>query len=114
MKKSIIGKLRNWKESKRGKPLILRGARQVGKTWILKEFGKVDFIIQTNNNIYPVEAKTGTNVKSSSAKAYLAKYDNTKLCIRFSLKNFSYDGKILNIPLYLIDKTDEILELINK
>lgn len=75
---------------------------------------EVDFIIQTNSNIYPVEAKAGTNVKSSSAKAYLAKYDNTKLCIRFSLKNFSYDGKILNIPLYLIDKTNKILELINK
>ena len=75
---------------------------------------EVDFIIQTNSNIYPVEAKAGTNVKSSSAKEYLAKYDNTKLCIRFSLKNFSYDGKILNIPLYLIDKTNKILELINK
>lgn len=29
-----------WKESKRRKPLIIEGARQVGKTWLMKEFGK--------------------------------------------------------------------------
>lgn len=43
MKRFILEDLRKWKESKRRKPLILRGARQVGKTWILEEFGK-DFI----------------------------------------------------------------------
>lgn len=35
-----IGKLLKWKESKRRKPLIIEGARQVGKTWLMKEFGK--------------------------------------------------------------------------
>ncbi len=40
MKRFIIDDLRKWKDSKRRKPLILRGARQVGKTWILEEFGK--------------------------------------------------------------------------
>ena len=33
-------KLLKWKESKRRKPLIIEGARQVGKTWLMKEFGK--------------------------------------------------------------------------
>lgn len=33
-------KLLSWKESKRRKPLVLRGARQVGKSWVLKDFGK--------------------------------------------------------------------------
>ena len=40
MKRYILNDLEAWKTSKRRKPLILRGARQVGKTWILKEFGK--------------------------------------------------------------------------
>ena len=40
MDRFIINDLRDWKNSKRRKPLILRGARQVGKTWILTEFGK--------------------------------------------------------------------------
>ena len=32
-----------WKNRKNRKPLILRGARQVGKTWLMKEFGKRHF-----------------------------------------------------------------------
>ena len=33
--------LKEWKVSKTRKPLIIRGARQVGKTWLMKEFGKL-------------------------------------------------------------------------
>ena len=40
MKRFILEELNKWKESKYRKPLILRGARQVGKTWAMKEFGK--------------------------------------------------------------------------
>jgi len=40
MKRTIFGSLKAWKEDKMRKPLILRGARQVGKTYILEEFGK--------------------------------------------------------------------------
>ena len=40
MKRFIIDDLRAWRESKRRKPLIIRGARQVGKTWILEKFGE--------------------------------------------------------------------------
>jgi predicted AAA+ superfamily ATPase len=36
-------KLEEWKEKKNRKPLILKGARQVGKTWLMKEFGRRDF-----------------------------------------------------------------------
>ncbi len=35
-----MNELIKWKESKDRKPLIIRGARQVGKTWLMKEFGK--------------------------------------------------------------------------
>ena len=40
MERQIIDKLANWKQKKDRKPLIIQGARQVGKTWIMKEFGK--------------------------------------------------------------------------
>ena len=40
MYRIAIEKLLNWKENKRRKPLIIEGARQVGKTWLMKEFGK--------------------------------------------------------------------------
>ena len=38
-----MSKLDDWKQSPRHKPLILNGARQVGKTWLLKEFGATRF-----------------------------------------------------------------------
>ena len=40
MYRTAIEKLLKWKESKYRKPLIIEGARQVGKTWLMKEFGK--------------------------------------------------------------------------
>lgn len=36
-------KLKKWKDSESRKPLIIRGARQVGKTWLMKEFGRECF-----------------------------------------------------------------------
>lgn len=41
MKRFAIEKLKKWKEKGNKKPLIIRGARQVGKTWIMKEFGSL-------------------------------------------------------------------------
>lgn len=40
MYRIAIEKLYRWKESRRRKPLIIQGARQVGKTWLMKEFGR--------------------------------------------------------------------------
>ena len=43
MYRFTIEKLYKWKESKHRKPLIIEGARQVGKTWLMKEFGKTAY-----------------------------------------------------------------------
>jgi len=40
MYRNQIKNLIKWKNNKNKKPLIIRGARQVGKTWLMKEFGK--------------------------------------------------------------------------
>ena len=40
MERFILKELLNWKNSLYRKPLILKGVRQVGKTWLLKEFGR--------------------------------------------------------------------------
>ena len=39
MERNLFIKLEQWKNKKKRKPLIIQGARQVGKTWIMKEFG---------------------------------------------------------------------------
>lgn len=43
MKRYLYKELREWKASKRRKPLLLQGARQVGKTWLISEFGNNEY-----------------------------------------------------------------------
>lgn len=43
MYRIAMEKLYRWKESRRRKPLIIQGARQVGKTWLMKEFGRAAY-----------------------------------------------------------------------
>jgi hypothetical protein len=43
MKRDLYKSLVDWKNASNRKPLILQGARQVGKTWLMKEFGKNEF-----------------------------------------------------------------------
>ncbi len=43
MYRTALEQLKKWKAKKRRKPLIIRGARQVGKTWLMKEFGKSEY-----------------------------------------------------------------------
>ena len=73
---------------------------------------EVDFIIQIENDVFPVEAKSGKNIKAASIKNYARVYsEQTKLCVRLSMRNLSYDGNLLNIPLYLADEIGRIIAL---
>lgn len=42
-RRKIVEQLKEWKDRRDRKPLLLSGARQIGKTWVLKEFGKECF-----------------------------------------------------------------------
>lgn len=71
---------------------------------------EVDFIIQRENEIIPVEVKSSFNTQSKSLKKYKEKYsDKTKLRVRFSLDNLKLDGDLLNIPLFMADSTDKLI-----
>lgn len=43
MKRMVLAQLSKWKTSENRKPLIVRGARQVGKTWSVEQFGRAEF-----------------------------------------------------------------------
>lgn len=76
---------------------------------------EVDFIIERENQIIPIEAKAGTNVKATSIKKYREQYEKeTPLVIRLSLKNLSLDGKVLNVPLFMIDEIDRLIDIASK
>mgnify|MGYP004559324805 FL=1 len=63
---------------------------------------EIDFVIQRNNKIIPIEVKSDKNTNHNSLTKYNAKNDN-EISLRFSLNNLSKDGKIINIPLYFIE-----------
>ena len=71
---------------------------------------EVDFIIQRENDIIPVEVKAETNTEAKSLKKYKEKFgDKIKLRVRFSLDNLKLDDDLLNIPLFMADQTDRLI-----
>lgn len=74
MYRSAIKKLKEWKNKEDCKPMILMGARQVGKTWIMKEFGKNEY------------AKV----------AYISFYNNERMNDVFDM-DFDIDRIIMNL-----------------
>lgn len=73
---------------------------------------EVDFIIQRENDIIPVEVKAEANTEARSLKKYKEKFgDKIKLRVRFSLDNLKLNGDLLNIPLFLADETDRLIGL---
>ena len=72
---------------------------------------EVDFLIQVGNEIVPVEVKSGEVVHSKSLKYYADKHaETTPLRVRYSLKNLKLDDGVLNIPLYLADRSVPLIK----
>lgn len=73
---------------------------------------EVDFLIQRENDIFPVEVKAEANTAGKSLKKFKELFDDkVKLRIRFSLNNLRLDGDVLNIPLFMTDHTDRLIGL---
>ena len=69
---------------------------------------ELDFVVQLNDMLIPLEVKAGENVKSVSLKKAL-NFDVFPYGIRFSKLNFKKEERIINLPLYLVNKIDKIL-----
>ena len=73
---------------------------------------EVDFIIQNENDIFPVEVKAEKNTKGRSLFKFKEKYsENIKLRVRFSFDNLTLDGDLLNIPLFMVDHSKKLIEI---
>lgn len=73
---------------------------------------EVDFLIQRENDIFPLEVKSDTNTTSKSLKKFKELFpDQVKLRIRFSLNNLKLDNDVLNIPLFMAEQTDRLIGL---
>lgn len=79
---------------------------------VLNPSYEVDFLIQRENDILPVEVKSESNVDSKSLRKFKEKFgDKVKLRIRFSLDNLKLDDDLLNIPLFMADFADRLIGL---
>ncbi|MGI5854605.1 MAG: ATP-binding protein [Bacillota bacterium] len=73
---------------------------------------EVDFLIQRENDIFPIEVKAEDNLESKSLRKFKEKFgDKVKLRIRFSLANLKLDNDLLNIPLFMADYADKLIDL---
>ncbi len=71
--------------------------------WTSEATAEVDFLLEGDHEIYPVEVKSGSSQKKKSLLVYDAKYSPSKLT-RASVMNLKHDGQIYNYPLYLACK----------
>ena len=73
---------------------------------------EVDFLVQFENSIIPVEVKSDTNLQSKSLRKYKEKYAaDTPLRVRFSLANLKLDDDVLNIPLFMADYFIQLVQI---
>jgi predicted AAA+ superfamily ATPase len=78
--------------------------------WTSSAQSEVDFVVQIDGSIIPMEVKSGENVKAKSLRVYREKY-NPDISIRFSVKGIEYNNGLLNIPLSQIWLLENLLEL---
>lgn len=97
MYRIAIEKLYKWKNSKRRKPLIIEGARQVGKTWLMKEFG---------SNAYEDTVYINFDSNSRMAELFASDLDTNRLIMGLEL----YVGRKINPKntLLIFDEVQEV------
>ena len=71
---------------------------------------EIDFIIQSKNEIIPIEVKSSENINNISLTRF-NEFNNNKISVRFSAKNLDKSGKILNVPIFMAEYVDKLIEL---
>ena len=77
--------------------------------WTSKALAEVDFVIQHNNHIIPIEAKATTNLRAKSLKTYCTNYQPT-YALRFSMADYKQTGNLYDIPLYMVECLKDIVK----
>ncbi len=69
--------------------------------WESNNQAELDFVMQKENEIIPIEAKSWGSVRSQSLESFCKRY-NIKKAIRISAKNFGFENGIKSVPLYAV------------
>lgn len=79
--------------------------------WTSEGKAEIDFILENQDFIYPLEVKSGNSSKKKSLLVYGDTY-RPKILIRTSPMNLKKNGDVLNCPLYLIEKLRSLLDIL--
>ena len=71
--------------------------------WSSDRNAEVDFVLEYDGQLFPLEVKSGTSTKKKSLLVYQEKYQ-PPFITRSSLMNLNQNGKVCNYPLYLISR----------
>ena len=63
---------------------------------------EIDFLVQMNSTVVPIEIKATTNLQAKSLKVYREKFD-PMLSIRTSMADYKDEGWLLNLPLWAVE-----------
>ena len=69
--------------------------------WQSEGKAEVDFVLQLDGKVVPIEVKKGRRNRSKSLGVFMEKYDS-EYAIRISKKNFGFENKIKSVPLYAV------------
>lgn len=86
----------------------LRGQFEIAPRYYSERSGEIDFVIQYQTNIIPVETKGGADKSAPTFKKYVSAHQ-PEYAVRFSKRGYRKDGYITNMPLYLANKMKELL-----
>ncbi len=86
----------------------LKGLFDIEPRYYCDKKGEIDFVIQNKMEIIPIEVKGGEDKSAPSFKNYITN-NKPKHAIRFSKRNYRKDGDFINIPLYLVRKTKDLI-----
>ena len=89
---------------------ILAQQQQQLYYWVSEGKAELDFMLETDGEIYPLEVKSGMSSKKKSLQSYLQKY-RPGLAVCASPMNLRHDELILNCPLYLLHRVFDILAI---
>ena len=86
----------------------LCGQFEIAPRYYSERSGEIDFVIQYQTNIIPVETKGGADKSAPTFKKYVSAHQ-PEYAVRFSKRGYRKDGYITNMPLYLANKMKELL-----
>ena len=86
----------------------LRGRFDVEPHYYADKSSEIDFLLQYGMEIIPVEAKGGEDKSAPSFKRYITEL-NPSYAVRYSARGYLKDGRITNLPLYLVGRTKELI-----